>query len=357
MDNQVGYVKVVRFASTTAREFFKAMNDLRRQGANSVIVDLRGNGGGYLHEVVTMLELFLEKNTLMVYTEGKASPEQRYTSSITGPFVDWPLAVLVDEQSASASEIFAGAVQDNDRGIVIGRRTFGKGLVQEEFDVAGSGALRMTVARFYTPSGRAIQKPYGHYEDDFYQRLESGELFDADSIPLADSLKYLTVLGREVYGGGGIAPDLFVPLDSSQSNEWVNQWIWSGVMRNAVFAWMDDHRDELESCRGSLDIEAMPGWEASVLQALKNQARKQSLIWSEPTSEEEAKMYHRFLSQIVRIHWGESESYRVLVESDEGVLRATHALLEEDLFVRFGSTVSLVNPTMLNSNKQEDDGF
>ena len=357
MDNQVGYIKAVRFASTTASEFRRALDGLRRQGANSVVVDLRGNGGGYLQEVVTMLELFLEKNTLMVYTEGKSSPEQRYTSSRTGPYADWPLAVLVDEQSASASEIFAGAIQDNDRGIVIGRRTFGKGLVQEEFDVAGSGALRLTVARFYTPSGREIQKPYDDYEDDFYQRLESGELYEANSMPLADSLKYFTVRGRVVYGGGGIVPDVFVPLDSSQSNQWVNQWVWSGVMRTAVFAWMDDHRDALESCRGSFDIESLPNWEVGVLQALKNQARKQSITWSQPTSEEEAKMRHRFLSQIVRMHWGESESYKVLVESDEGVLRATHALLEEDLFERLGSTVSLVNPTILNSNKQEDDGF
>ena len=202
LEEEVGYVKAIRFAANTAQEFEGALFSLAAQGATSLVVDLRGNGGGYLNAVVDMLDLFLDEGQTMVYTEGKSSPRRNYISRRRGPYVDWPVVVLVDEGSASASEIFAGAVQDNDRGLVVGRRTFGKGLVQEEFPVPGSGALRLTVARFYTPTGRAIQKPYDAYEEDFDVRLASGELYHADSMPLVDSLKYTTPMGREVFGGG-----------------------------------------------------------------------------------------------------------------------------------------------------------
>ena len=204
MEDSVGYLKAIRFAASTAQEFEEAMAFLAAQGATSVVVDLRGNGGGYLNAVVDMVELFLDEGQPIVYTEGKSSPRRTYKTRRRGPYVDWPVAVLVDEGSASASEIFAGAMQDNDRGLVVGRRTFGKGLVQEEFPVPGSGALRLTVARFYTPTGRAIQKPYTAYEDDFDVRLASGELYHADSMPLVDSLRYVTPLGREVLAVGAL---------------------------------------------------------------------------------------------------------------------------------------------------------
>ena len=242
LEEEVGYVKAIRFAANTAQEFEGALFSLAAQGATSLVVDLRGNGGGYLNAVVDMLDLFLDEGQTMVYTEGKSSPRRNYISRRRGPYADWPVVVLVDEGSASASEIFAGAVQDNDRGLVVGRRTFGKGLVQEEFPVPGSGALRLTVARFYTPTGRAIQKPYDAYEEDFDVRLASGELYHADSMPLVDSLKYTTPMGREVFGGGGIAPDVFVAWDSTGTSGWVSEWIWTGVLRDAVFSWMDRHR-------------------------------------------------------------------------------------------------------------------
>jgi len=354
MEDSVGYVKAIRFAASTAQEFEEAMFFLADRGATSVVIDLRGNGGGYLNAVVDMVELFLDEGQSVVYTEGKSSPRRTYKTRRRGPFVGWPVAVLVDEGSASASEIFAGAMQDNDRGVVVGRRTFGKGLVQEEFPVPGSGALRLTVARFYTPTGRAIQKPYTDYEDDFDVRLESGELYHADSMPLVDSLRYITPLGREVFGGGGIAPDVFVPWDSAATSAWVSEWIWTGVLRDAVFEWMDRNREALAGCSRPRDIEALPEWKSEVLAAVKDQAEERSWPWRPPTTEEEAKLRHRFLAQVVRTLWGESASYEVLNEGDEGVARAVHALLEGQSFVRVGGTVSLaLTSNDINSNTDE----
>lgn len=354
MEDSVGYVKAIRFAASTAMEFEEAMAFLAEQGATSLVLDLRGNGGGYLNAVVDMVELFLDEGQPIVYTEGKASPRRTYTTRRRGPFVGWPVAVLVDEGSASASEIFAGAIQDNDRGVVVGRRTFGKGLVQEEFPVPGSGALRLTVARFYTPTGRAIQKPYADYDEDFDVRLTSGELYHSDSMPLVDSLRYTTPLGREVFGGGGIAPDVFVPWDSAATSVWVNEWIWTGVLRDAVFEWMDGHREALALCSRPRDIEALNAWRMDVLDAVKAQADKQGWTWRPPTQEEEAKLRHRFLAQVVRTLWGESASYEVLNEGDEGVARAVHALLDGWPFERVGGTVSLaLKSNDINSNSDE----
>ncbi len=353
-EDSVGYIKAIRFAANTAQEFEEAMALLQAQGAESVVVDLRGNGGGYLNAVVDMVELFLDEGDPIVYTEGKSSPRRTYKTRRRGPYMDWPVAVLVDEGSASASEIFAGAMQDNDRGVVVGRRTFGKGLVQEEFPVPGSGALRLTVARFYTPTGRAIQKPYADYDDDFDMRLASGELYHEDSMPLVDSLRYVTPMGREVYGGGGIAPDIFVPWDSTATSAWVSEWIWTGVLRDAVFTWMDAHREALRSCDSPRDIEALPGWRQGVLEVVYAQAERDGWPWREPTEEEAAKLRHRFLAQVVRTHWGESASYEVLTEGDQGVARAIHALLEGPLAGRVDGIVSLA-PTNndINSNNEE----
>ena len=359
MEDNVGYIKAIRFAAKTAQEFEAAMAFLEEQGATSVVVDLRGNGGGYLNAVVDMVELFLEEGEPIVYTEGKSSPRRTYSTRRQGPYAQWPIAVIVDEGSASASEIFAGAIQDNDRGIVVGRRTFGKGLVQEEFPVPGSGALRLTVARFYTPTGRAIQKPYSEYEDDFDVRLQSGELYHADSMPLVDSLRYVTPLGREVFGGGGIAPDVFVPWDSAATSSWVSEWIWTGVLRDAVFTWMDGRRESLTRCDNANDIESLSNWEAEVVEAVYAEAERGGWPWREPSEEEAAKLQHRFLAQVVRALWGESASYEVLNQGDQGVARAVHALLDEQAFFRAGGAVSLglTNQDNIIHSNNEEHGF
>ena len=357
LEEEVGYVKAIRFAANTAQEFEGALFSLAAQGATSLVVDLRGNGGGYLNAVVDMLDLFLDEGQTMVYTEGKSSPRRNYISRRRGSYADWPVVVLVDEGSASASEIFAGALQDNDRGLVVGRRTFGKGLVQEEFPVPGSGALRLTVARFYTPTGRAIQKPYDAYEEDFDVRLASGELYHADSMPLIDSLKYTTPMGREVFGGGGITPDVFVAWDSTGTSGWVSEWIWTGVLRDAVFSWMDRHREDLETCNAVRDIESLDAWTQDVVAVVREEAERGGWSWRNPDGEEEAKLRHRFLAQVVRTLWGESASYEVLMDGDEAVARALHALAEESNFTQANGAVSLNSTTFESNQNNESHGF
>ena len=211
-DETTGYIKVNSFAETTYSEFLAALANLHRQGFKGLIIDLRGNLGGYLDPAIRMAMEFLPKDRLIVYTQGRRSPRQDYKSDGRGAYQNLPLVVLVDEASASASEIFSGAIQDNDRGTIIGRRTFGKGLVQEPIQFADGSMLRLTIARYYTPSGRCVQKPYSQgdeeqYENDLFLRAEHGEYFYKDSIKTSGKA-YKTRLGRKVFGGGGIIPDI-----------------------------------------------------------------------------------------------------------------------------------------------------
>lgn len=243
----IGYLKVIRFARNTHEEFEAALYAMRDAGARRFVLDLRGNGGGYLHAAVPMVEHFLEKGDLVVYTEGTSQPRREYVTDRPGAFRSEPLVIMVDEGSASASEIFAGAIQDHDRGVVVGRRTFGKGLVQEEFPVADRGALRLTVARYYTPSGRSIQRPYGNgvdYEQEWREREERGEYLEEDSVFQVDSLAFLTRSGRTVFGGGGIAPDVFVPLDTGSYPASFRELVYAGRIREYAFLLTEEKRAE-----------------------------------------------------------------------------------------------------------------
>ena len=327
LDGQRGYIKVIRFAQNTAEEFELAMATLADQGLNEVIVDLRGNGGGYLNAVVPMVESFLEEDDLVVYTEGEHVPRRTYKARRDGRWKDWDIAVLVDESSASASEIFAGAIQDHDRGPVIGRRTFGKGLVQEEFSIATLGALRLTVARFYTPTGRAIQRPYGEdvdYGDDYFARYERGELFHQDSIATVDSLTYTTPAGKVVHGAGGITPDVFVALDTIRWSGYLSDLSWTGTLRDAAFAYVDANRAAAESQAQS----AGEGLESDALLAFLIEYAEAEGI-SPPddwTDEERSELSDRMAAQVIRNVAGEDAYYTFLSRSDEAVDEATHWL-------------------------------
>lgn len=327
LDGQRGYIKVIRFAQNTAEEFELAMETLAQQGLSEVIVDLRGNGGGYLNAVVPMVESFLEADDLVVYTEGEHVPRRTYKARRDGRWKDWDVAVLVDESSASASEIFAGAIQDHDRGPVIGRRTFGKGLVQEEFSIATLGALRLTVARFYTPTGRAIQRPYGEgvdYGDDYFARYERGELFHQDSIATIDSLTYVTPAGKVVHGAGGITPDVFVALDTVRWSGYLSDLSWTGTLRDAAFAYVDANRAEAErqaqSAGEELESDALLTF---LIEYAEGEGISPPAEWTEA---ERSELSDRMAAQVIRNVAGEQAYYTFLTQGDDAIERAAYWL-------------------------------
>lgn len=249
IDDETGFIKVSRFANTTYNEFVEGLKKLEQLGAKKVIVDLRNNPGGSLVGVLQMVDEFLEKGEPILYTEGINQPRKTYNASAKTMFADIGVYVMIDEFSASASEIFAGAMQDNDRGIVIGRRSFGKGLVQEQIPLMDGSALRLTVARFYTPSGRCIQSSYEDGNDEYYnhiyERFHNMEQLVKDSIHFVDSLRYETKAGRVVYGGGGIMPDFFVPADTTGNSEYFTSIFRKGLIYSFAYAYADTHREEL----------------------------------------------------------------------------------------------------------------
>ena len=251
INKKVGYIKVNKFGETTYPELLIALAKLNQKNCEGLIVDLRGNTGGYMAAAIQMVNEFLPNNRLIVYTQGRKSPREDYNSNGTGSNQKMPLVVLVDEGSASASEIFAGAIQDNDRGTIVGRRSFGKGLVQQPIEFSDGSAIRLTIARYYTPSGRCIQKPYekgkeSEYELDLLTRYEHGEFFSADSIKQDETEVYHTRLGRPVYGGGGIMPDIFVPQDTTGMTSYFRMAANRGLIIRYTFDYTDQNRSTLQ---------------------------------------------------------------------------------------------------------------
>ena len=248
MTPRIGYIKINRFGATTHAEFMEALASLKGQGMQDLILDLQGNGGGYLNAAIDIADEFLGQGELIVYTEGRRNPRRDFFAKGNGKHQQGKLVVLVDEFSASASEIVAGAVQDQDRGMVVGRRTFGKGLVQRPIDLPDGSMIRLTVARYYTPAGRCIQKPYEsaeQYNADLIERYNRGEMMSADSIHFPDSLKCTTLKkGRTVYGGGGVMPDYFVPVDTTLYTKYHSQLSNKGVLLKVHFQLIDAHREE-----------------------------------------------------------------------------------------------------------------
>ena len=251
LNEEVGYVKVNRFAQSTMAEFYEALDELEPQGMKHLVLDLRGNSGGYLNTAIQLSDEFLGDKQLIVYTEGVSNPKRESIATSRGRFEKGKLVVLIDEGSASASEIVSGAVQDHDRGLIIGRRSFGKGLVQHPFKLRDGSTLKLTTARYYTPAGRCIQRPYEEGNDEYrkegQRRRDNGELFSADSIHLDDQEEFLTDNKRVVYGGGGILPDLFIPLDTTENSEFLRELLSNGLFYQYINEYVDLNRDDLKA--------------------------------------------------------------------------------------------------------------
>ena len=257
---KIGFIRVNKFGETTYKEFISALADLYAKGADRFIVDLRENSGGYMEQAIRMANEFLSRGDLIVYSQGRAYPRYEATANGSGRFKETPLVVLIDNFSASASEIFAGAMQDNDRATIVGRRSFGKGLVQQQMPFEDGSAVRLTVARYYTPSGRCIQKPYTlgdqeDYEKDLMERFEHGEFFSADSIHFSDTTIYYTKAGRKMYGGGGIMPDVFVGRDTTLNTPWYNICVNKAYTYQFAYKYTDEHRKELNQFKDWKSLE------------------------------------------------------------------------------------------------------
>jgi len=259
VNENTGYIKISQFAQTTYHEFMQAIERLKTQGVEKLIIDLRRNGGGIMDAATMIADQFLEEGQLIVYTEGRTRPRENDYATSRGILKNDIVVVLMDESSASASEILAGAIQDNDRGLVIGRRSFGKGLVQEEMRFGDGSAIRLTVARYYTPTGRSIQRSYENGKEDYYhdfsERFTRGEYEYEDSIKFDDSQKFVTPGGKIVYGGGGIMPDVFVPIDTSGASDYYNKVRSLGLMYRFAFYYADIHRSSLDQFTTARDIE------------------------------------------------------------------------------------------------------
>jgi len=326
VEDGLGYIKIDRFARTTYDEFLAAGNALKNQGCNKFILDLRGNGGGLLDQATSIAEAFLEKDRLMVYTSGTHTGRSDYNTKKRGEFVDIQVTVLIDEYSASASEIVAGALQDWDRAIVVGRRSFGKGLVQSEIELPDKSALRLTTARYYTPTGRCIQKPYGDsskYFNETHQRWLSGELFNQEKISHVDSLKFYTPSGRVVYGGGGITPDVFIPFDSTYTSFALIDIINSGILRHLCFDYVDQNRSALSNWKSFDLYQKNYKTEEALLEKTLLSAKENNILY---TKVEVAKLKSqcslRFKAQIARALFDENAMIRIMNTVDPELLKA-----------------------------------
>ncbi|MBL7940281.1 MAG: S41 family peptidase [Flavobacteriales bacterium] len=329
--NGTGYIKLVRFAKNTHTEFVAAADALKEKGMKRLVLDLRGNGGGFLNSAIDLADEFLPSGRDIVYTEGLHSPRQDAKATRKGGYEDIPLAVLIDEGSASASEIIAGAIQDNDRGLLVGRRTFGKGLVQEHVPLPDSSAVRITTARYYTPSGRSIQRPYGEgidYMDDFEARAGHGELLNADSIPTDTTKEYTTLKGRTVYGGGGITPDLFVPTDTTESSSYLTDLFFSGTLNQFSFDIADRDRAKLLArYKTSAEFAEQFTVGAALLADLDRYAATQKiLVRPGDAVRSRSPIATRLKAGIARNVWGDDGYYRILLEKDPAYQRAAQEL-------------------------------
>lgn len=329
----IGYIKINNFGSTTVQEFQKALTELQKKGMKSLVLSLQGNGGGYLNAAIGLADEFLGREKLVVYTQGLNQPKSVAEATAAGNFETGKLIILTDEYSASASEILSGAVQDWDRGIIVGRRSFGKGLVQRQFPLLDGSMMRLTVARYYTPSGRCIQKSYkgGYekYEMDLADRYKHGEFLHADSIHLPDSLKYQTLnLKRTVYGGGGIMPDIFVPLDTTKYTSAHRKLVALGIVNKVTVQYIDRNRESLKKNYPLFDkFNAKFEIPESVLAQLLTAAEKDKVKIDKVQFEKSKPMIRMQLKALVaRDLWGANEYSRIIDADNESLQKAIEIL-------------------------------
>jgi len=341
----IGYIRVNKFAATTGDEFHESLLKLKGMGLIDLILDLQDNGGGYLNAAIDMANEFLEQKDLIVYTEGRASRRQNYYAKGNGALRTGRLIILVNEYTASASEIVSGAIQDWDRGIIVGRRTFGKGLVQRPINLNDGSMIRLTTARYYTPTGRCIQKPYqtnsdgtksdqSDYNSELAKRYEHGELLHADSIHLPDSLKYQTLkLERTVYGGGGIMPDYFVPIDTTRYTDYHRQVSAQGLITKTTAHYIENHRKDLSKQYKTFS-EYLNGFEVDeeIMGYLRTEAEKLNIAFKQEDYDYSLPYLKLQLKALIaRDLWDMSEYYHVMNQRNQSVITAIK-LLEENLY-------------------------
>jgi carboxyl-terminal processing protease len=341
LDETIGYIKLNRFSKTSGEEFSSSLRGLKDMGMEDLILDLRGNSGGFLGIAIELADEFLSFGKLIVYTEGLKSPRQEFDATPLGNFETGRLVILIDEGSASASEIVSGAVQDWDRGLIMGRRSFGKGLVQRPYNLPDGSVIRLTTARYYTPSGRSIQKPYENgreeYIRDLYNRYKHGELVYADSIRFPDSLKYFTENGRTVYGGGGIMPDVFIPWDSTWFSDYYSDIRRNGIVNRFTLQYVDANRNliledypDLDSFKEGFDIDE------DLLNAFFDMAAEDSILFDEEGWEASGELItYQIKAMIARNLWDISAYYNIMWDIDEAILQARQVLKNGEYFRKF----------------------
>lgn len=326
LDKQTGYIKLSKFSDNTYVDFMKSLEELKKEGMQKLVLDLRDNGGGLLEEAVNIADEFLDDGKLIVYTKGNNSPREEYNAKRPGLFENGKLAVLVDELTASASEVLAGALQDWDRATIIGRRTFGKGLVQRQFPLSDGSAIRLTVARYYTPLGRSIQRPYDkgkkEYMDEIWQRYSDGEALYADSNKIANGKQYKTLKGKIVYGGGGIMPDIFVPIDTSTYPHSIGKLVIDGTLNNCVYNYYLKHKSELQQYSDASDYVEHFTNENEIWDEFTRFAQKDSVNLRSVSQKDKLSLEKRLKAYLARFRWRNSGFYEVLNAEDPAVKKA-----------------------------------
>jgi len=339
IDSKTGYIKIARFSNTTLTEFREALDELKNEGMQNLVLDLSGNAGGYLFAAIKLADEFFGDRRLILYTQGEKNPRRNYYSSNNGRFTEGNIVVLIDELSASASEIVSGALQDWDRAVIVGRRSFGKGLVQARFPLNDGSELRLTIAKYYTPSGRLIQKPYDEgfeeYSKDLLNRFKGGEYVSADSIVFPDSLKYRTLIkNRIVYGGGGIMPDYFIPLDTADNTDYYRSLVRKGILNQFILSYLDKNRKSLE--RKYPDFQTYnTGFEVTkeLSSSLVSYAEEEGLDYNEEQfGLSEDKINLLLKAYIARDLWDSTEFYQIFNKSNKSLDKAIEILEDKSKY-------------------------